>query len=410
MTGENKGMAGESPLGAMRPPAQRIRPAAPGRPRQRRRRWPILMPLAIVIVLAIAWFWVWYYTASIADRTMAGWIEREAAAGRIYSCGTQSIGGFPLGLTVRCANAAARIKNTVPPYDVKAGDVSFSAEVYRPTRLIGDIVGPLSLAEAGHPPTFAANWTRAQIGLSGTPPYPETIFADLDNPHVDQVGADGNNTWFQAKRADLHGRVLSRSPRNHPVIETTLHLVAATAPTLHPLFTAAVDVDADAVLSGFDDLLPKPWPERFREMQANGGGGEIKALRFAQGKSIVVVGTGKLSLNDHGKLDGVMQVAVVGLDQIVPQLGVGEMLAQSIDRLSSTPGAAAQGMNALDALIPGLGGALRDTANAGIVDNLKKMGQPTRVENQAAVALPLRFVDGGIYLGILRVGEVPPLF
>ncbi len=403
-------MPGETPLGTMRPPTQRMRAPAAARPPKRRRPWPILAPLAIVIVAAIAWGWFWYYAAMVADRTMAGWIEREAAAGRVYSCGVQSIGGFPLGLTVRCTNPAAQIKNTAPPYDVKAGDVSFSAEIYRPTRLVGDIVGPLSLAEAGQPPMFAANWRRAQVGVSGVPPYPETAFADFEGPHLDQVGAGGNETWFQAKRAALHGRVLSGSPRNHPVIETTLHLVAATAPTLHPLFAAAVDVDADVVLSGFDDLLPKPWPERFREMQAIGGGVEIKALRFAQGKAIIVVGAGKLALNEHGKLDGTIQVAIVGLEQIVPQLGLGEMLAQGIDRLSGTPGTAAQGMNALDKIIPGLGGALRDTANAGIVDNLRKMGRPTIVESQPAVVLPLRFADGGIYLGMLRVGEAPPLF
>ncbi len=182
---------------------------------------------------------------------------------------------------------------------------------------------------------------------------------------------------------DLHGRVLSGSPRNHPVIEATLHLVAATAPTLHPIFAAAVDLDADAVMSGFNDLLPKPWPERFREMQANGGSVEIKSLRLAQGKAIIVVGAGKLALNQHGQLDGVMQVAIVGLDQIVPQLGLGEMLAQGIDRLSGTPGTAAQGLNALDQLIPGLGGALRSNRQCQHVDNLKKMGQPTTVESQA---------------------------
>ena len=172
--------------------------------------------------------------------------------------------------------------------------------------------------------------------------------------------------------------MLSGSPRNHPVIETTLHLVAATAPTLHPLFAAAVDVDADAALSGFNDLLPKPWAERFREMQANGGGIEIKALRFAQGKAIIVVGAGKLSLNEHGKLDGVIErrdrrhrtnrSAAWRRSNCWRRASTG---------LSGSPGTAAQGLNALDQLIPGLGGALRETANAGIIDNLKKMGQPT---------------------------------
>jgi hypothetical protein len=38
------------------------------------------------------------------------------------------------------------------------------------------------------------------------------------------------------------------------------------------------------------------------------------------------------------------------------------------------------------------------------------MGQPTSIGDQPAVVLPLRLVDGGIYLGMLRVGEAPPLF
>ena len=38
------------------------------------------------------------------------------------------------------------------------------------------------------------------------------------------------------------------------------------------------------------------------------------------------------------------------------------------------------------------------------------MGQPTSIDNQPAIVLPLRFVDGAIYLGMLRIGEVPALF
>jgi hypothetical protein len=38
------------------------------------------------------------------------------------------------------------------------------------------------------------------------------------------------------------------------------------------------------------------------------------------------------------------------------------------------------------------------------------MGQPTSIGNQPAIVLPLRFTDGAIYLGMLRLGEAPPLF
>src|ERR1700691_2050783 len=96
-------MSGESPLNMMR--------SAPPRPRRRgapRRRWlwPFFATLAAVIVLAVVWSWLWYYAASIADRALAGWIDREAALGRVYACETQSIGGFPFSIVTRCGPAA----------------------------------------------------------------------------------------------------------------------------------------------------------------------------------------------------------------------------------------------------------------------------------------------------------------
>jgi hypothetical protein len=138
-------MSGESPLGMMRPGRQRAArpPAAAAR---RRRLWPVLLPLAIIVALAVGWSWLWYYAAAVADRTLGGWVEREAAAGRIYSCGSQTIGGFPFRIRARCADAAAAINSNQPPFTVHAKDVVFASQVYQPTLLTGDVTGPLTLA------------------------------------------------------------------------------------------------------------------------------------------------------------------------------------------------------------------------------------------------------------------------
>jgi hypothetical protein len=383
----------------MRPLPQRVRKLPAGR--ARRRRWPILAPAAIVVVLAVGWVWLWYYAASVADRTLSGWVEREAAAGRIYSCGSQSIGGFPFRIQARCATVAAEIKNYQPPFAVQAQAVTFAAEVFYPTRLVGDITGPLTLADFGQPPHLAADWMRARVVVRGVPPDPEAVSIDLEAPHVDRIGGRGD-AMFKAKRADLQTRIAAGSPRDHPVIEVTLHLSGATAPTFHPLLAEPIEAELDAVIRGFKDLSPKPWADRFREMQAAGGGIEIKSLRIAQTNAIVV-GAGTLSVNAHGKLDGLVRVAIAGVEHIVPLLGIDRMIGQGIDQLSGGDGA-------LDRLIPGLSGALRQTASASMIENFKKMGEPTTIENRPATILPLRFSDGAIYLGMLRVGEAPPLF
>jgi len=392
-------MPGESSLNMMRPPPGHMRRPPAGR--ARRRRWPILAPVAIVAVLAIAWVWLWYYSASVADRALAGWVEREAGAGRVYSCGSQSIGGFPFSIQARCTDATAEIKNNQPPFALQAPAVTFTAEVFYPTRLVGDVTGPLTLADSGQPPRLAADWTRARLVARGVPPDPEAVSIDLEAPHVDRVASSGE-AMFKAKRADLQTRILAGLPRDHPVIEVTLHLSGATAPTFHPLLAEPIEGEVAAVVRGFKDLSPKPWADRFREMQAAGGGIEIKSLRVAQTNAIVI-GVGTLSVNAHGKLDGLVRVAIAGIEHIVPLLGIDRMIGQGIDQLSGGDGA-------LDRLIPGLSGALRQTASASLIENLKKMGEPSTIDNRPATILPLRFSDGAIYLGMLRVGEAPPLF
>lgn len=407
-------MVAESPLSMMRPQAQR--PRVPGPGRAWRRPWRILTPIAIIALLAVAWGWVWYYASAVTDRTLASWIEREAAAGRIYSCATESIGGFPLGMSVHCTDPAATISNNAPPFAVKAKSVTFSAQIYRPTQLTGDISGPMTVAAAGESSVFVADWTRARLGLRGVPPDPEGVSVTLDGPRLDRVTTASNagEALFRAKSAELQGRIVGGSARNRPVIEVVLRLSAAAAPTLHPLLTVPLNIDLDATLRGINDFSPKPWAERFREMQANNGAFEIKTLRFTQG-SAIVVGAGTLRVNDRSHLDGLVRVAIVGLDEIVPRLGIDQLIAQGIDRLSATQGATAQGsiaqgLGALDRLVPGLGDAVRQTANANLVDNLKKMGEQSVIDQQPAIVLPLRFSDGAIYLGMLRVGDMPPLF
>src|SRR5262249_49671919 len=121
-------------------------------------------------------------------------------------------------------------------------------------------------------------------------------------------------------------------------------------------------------------------------------------------------GTGALTIHTHGRLDGELKVTIAGVENIVPLLGVDQMIGQGIDRLTGGPGSPAQGLGALNRLLPGLGGAVREGANAGVIDTIKRMGEPTELNRKPAVSLPLRVVDGIVYVGILPVASVPPLF
>src|SRR4051812_32293450 len=93
----------------------------------RRRLWPVFVPLALVLAVAVVWTGVWFYAASAAEVTLAGWRDREAKSGRIYTCGKQTIGGYPFRFEVRCSDPGMELRGTEPPVALKAADFLVAA-------------------------------------------------------------------------------------------------------------------------------------------------------------------------------------------------------------------------------------------------------------------------------------------
>jgi hypothetical protein len=407
-------MTGQSPLSMMqadrRPPRRPAGPTQATDRRPHRRLWTILGPIAVIVVLAGGWSALWYYAANVADRTLAGWMAREAAGGRIYTCGTEGISGFPFLIQTHCTEAAATLNAIQPPLAVAAKDITFTAQVLRPTRLVGDIIGPLTVAAPGQAPSFTANWSSATITVSGLPPEPDAVSVSLVQPQLSGAAGTGTVTLFAADDTDFQARITEGSANDHPVIDAVLHLAAATAPGLHSALAKPVQGDIEVVLRGFNDLAPKPFAQRFRELQASGGSIAVKSLRLERSDA-TVIGNGTLTVKADGKLDGVINVAISGIENVVPDLGIDKMIGQGIDKLAGISGQSGQGgLAALDRLMPGLSGVVTQGANASLIDDLKKMGQPTEIDGKPATALPLRFSDGAVYLGMIRIGEVPALF
>ena len=406
-------MAGESPFSMMqagRPLPRRAAAPAAVRSRSRRRLWAFLGPVAAIVVVAGGWSALWYYAANVADRTLAGWIAREAAGGRIYTCGSEGISGFPLRIQTHCSQAAATLNTIQPPLAVSAQDITFTAGVFHPTTLVGDVTGPLTVAAPGQPPSLTANWSSAEISVSGLPPAPDAVSVSLAKPQLDRGAGTGATTLFAADDADFQARIIEGSATNRPVIDAVLHLASATAPGLYSALVKPLQGDVEVVVRGFNDLAPKSFAERFRELQASGGSIAVKSLRIERDDA-TVVGSGTLTVKPDGKLDGVITVAISGIESLVPDLGIDKMIGQGIDRLAGVSGQSSQGgLAALDRLMPGLSGVVAAGANASVIDDLKKMGQQTEIDGKPATALPLRFADGAVYLGMIRIGELPALF
>jgi hypothetical protein len=371
------------------------------------RRWPpwaLVSVLLSLVLIAAGWTGFWYHMALKAERTVAAWREREAKLSRIYSCGSESIGGYPFKVEVRCTDPSAELRNLQPALALTAKDLLVSARIYDATHLVSEFAGPLSMGELGHAPTMVASWTLAQTTVHGSPYAPDRSSIRLEQPSLDRMTPSGKETVIQADRLQLDGEIIGGTPTAHPIIEVVLQLTNALVPNWHPLAGRPTDAQVKFVLRGLPDFTAKSWPVRFKEMQQAGGRIDITSLRLQQGDTIAVT-AGTLSLSQRGGLDGQLRVTVVGLDRILPALGLDRLVPPGVNADKLAPA-----LSALDRLAPGLGSVVRERAGTGLAAGINAFGDQTQLEGRPAVSLPLRFDDGSIALGPFAVGKVPPLF
>jgi hypothetical protein len=249
--------------------------------------------------------------------------------------------------------------------------------------------------------------------LPATPQRASIVF---DDPAIERMEGSMQVPLASAKHVELHGRIAQGSPADHPDIESVVEISQGSVQGLHPLLAQPFDADVRAMLTGLNDFAPKPWPERFREMEAAGGHIDILQSRIQQG-GLVAVATGRLGLSPNGRLEGELHMTAAGIEAVIPALGIDKMLEQGVpqatlDRVA--PGVKTKDINdlfgALDRAIPGLGKMVKQNANAGVAAGINAIGTEAELEGKKARAFPLRFVDGAVFLGPLKVGDVPPLF
>jgi hypothetical protein len=390
---------------------------------RRRPLWRLFIMPILLVVAALGWSAFWFYSASQVDTASDAWRAREARSGRVYDCAKRSVAGFPFRLEVRCDGVSVSLLSqtagqaaTQAPITAKLGEILVVAQVYDPKLLIAEFTAPATIYDRGQQPSMTVNWRTARSSVVGLPGVPQRASIAFDDASIDRVNGAVQAPLARAKHIELHGRLAEGSALDRPVIETVVKIERGSVQEVHPLLAEPFDADLRTMLSGLKDFSPKPWPQRFREIQAAGGHVEIVQSRVQQGE-LVAVAAGTLGLSANGRLDGELQMTVAGIEKVIPALGIEKMLDEGVpqatlDRVA--PGVKTSDVNnlfgALDRAIPGLGKVVKQNANIGVAAGINALGKEAVLEGKKARAFPLRFVDGTVFLGPLKVAQVPPLF
>jgi hypothetical protein len=386
---------------------------------RRRPLWRLFIMPVLLLIAAAAWSAFWFYAASQVDVKADAWRAQEAKSGRVYDCAKRSVAGFPFRLEVRCDGASVLLQSQAAaptqPVTARLGQILVVAQVYDPKLVIAEFTAPARISDRSGA-SMLVNWRTARSSVVGLPEIPQRASIVFDDPSIDRISGSIQTPLARAKHVELHGRLADGATLDHPVVETVVNIQGGSLQEVHPLLTQPFDADMRALLSGLKDFAPKPWPERFREIQASGGHVELVQSRIVQG-DLVAVASGTLGLTAQGNLDGELQMTVAGIEKVIPALGLDKMLDEGVpqatlDRVA--PGVKSKDvsnlMGALDRAIPGLGKVVKQNVNVGVAAGINSLGKEAELEGKKARAFPLRFVDGTVYIGPLKVGQIPPLF
>ena len=388
---------------------------------RRRPLWQLFLMPILLLIAAAAWSAFWFYAASQAEVKADAWRAQEAKSGRSYDCAKRSVAGFPFRLEVRCEGARVTLTSQTAgsapaPVTVNLGEILAVAQVYDPKLLIAEFRAPATISDSPNAAAMQVNWSTARASVVGLPAIPQRASMVFDDIAIDRINNSVQVPAARAKHIELHGRLAEGSTAKDPVIESVLRIEAGSVQDVHPLLARPFQAEIRAKLSGLADIAPKPWPQRFRELPASGGHVEIVQSRIQQ-DDLVAVASGTLTLTPQGRPDGELQMTVTGLEKIIPALGIEKMLDDGVpqaalDRVA--PGVKTQDvtnlLGALDRAVPGLGKVVKQNANLGVAAGINALGKEAMLEGKPARTFPLRFVDGTVYLGPLKVGQVPPLF
>jgi hypothetical protein len=387
---------------------------------RKQKLWRLFIMPVLLLVAAIAWSAFWFYAASKVDEAADAWRAREAKSGRVYECAKRSLAGFPFRFEARCDGASVALLSQAAgasqaPITARLSEILVLAQVYDPKLLIAEFTAPATISGPDQL-SLAVNWSKARSSIVGLPAVPQRVAIVFDDPAIDRINASVQTPLARAKHVELHARLADGSAQDRPAIESALQIAGGSLQELHPLLAQPFDADVRTLLTGLQDFSPKPWPERFREIQAAGGHVEIVQSRIAQG-DLIAVAAGTLGLSANGRIDGELQMTVAGIEKVIPALGIDKMLEDGVpqatlDRVA--PGVKTQDVNnlmgALNRAIPGLGNVVKQNASVGVAAGINALGKEAVLEGKKARAFPLRFVDGAVFLGPLKVGQVPPLF
>lgn len=355
--------------------------------------------IAALFVIAGGWSATWFYAARSAETAVVAWATSEAGAGRVYECGSTSIGGFPFRLELSCTDPKVTITDDRSRTVVAAKDLRAVASVLQPGNLDAELTGPLSISDPGRSAEFLGNWARARMSTHGIA-RPEELSVSLSDLQFYRVAQNSMEPVLTSDRLEVTSRRESEPASGKPRFAFMARVAEATLSDAGAILSQPFSAEATAAIDGSAATTAATLSAQLKAWQAGSGRLEIKTARLQQGDAAATAG-GSIGLTSAGRVDGTLKVAATGAYS---------QLAQTF--MSNGGDRAAERDKVAQSIFEGARIRSRSLGNASVDSRPDRPSSSGTLPAPVIGTLdvPIRITDGIVYLGDSRIGELPPLF
>ena len=284
-------------------------PPGPSAPRS---RLGLFLPYILLAIVVVGWSGGWFWIRARAAGEIDGWIAREAAAGRAWTCADRALGGYPFRIELRCS--AVTLERADGRF--RLGPSTAVAQIYQPRLVVFESAGPFHVEQGDL--TGDASWKALQGSFHGATEGFTRASVVVDAPNVTVTGAAPGPIAVSGRHLEVHARPTPGRSASEGAVDVSLRSAQAAVPQLDVLTGTQdpVDLSLDATLTQATVLRTGTLARELERWRQAGGTLDLTALSLAKGAQRVQA-KGTLTLDNTHRPAGQIDLRAAGVDALV---------------------------------------------------------------------------------------------
>ena len=284
----------------------------PPRRSARRSRLGLFLPYILLALVVAGWSAGWFWIRARAASEIDGWIAREAAAGRTWTCADRTLVGYPFRIELRCSAVTLERADS----RLRLGPSLAVAQIYQPRLVVFESAGPFHVEQGGL--TGDASWKALQGSFHGAAEGFIRASVVVDAPNVTVAGADPGPIAVSGRHLEIHARPTPGRSESEGAVDVSLRLAQAAVPQLDALTATQdpADLVLDATLTQATVLRTGTVARELERWRQAGGVLDLTALSLAKGAQRVQA-KGTLALDNAHRPAGQIDLRAAGVDALV---------------------------------------------------------------------------------------------